>query len=274
MKKRVLKIMAFLAAVALIAGISILGNSLVGNPISKMLAEKTAKEHLEENYKDTDYYLERISFNFKTIDYQAYIESPSSADSSFTLSIGMTGKLILDDYEGRVIDRWNTASRIDTEYMAAVRELLNSNAFSKESCSGYGMIEFISRQYANEPDVPDYALITNDLELDALYDLKELGSKAGYVSVDFYDNTVSVERLSELMLQVKEHMEQAGLSFYVIDCVLTYPKSEDGTWSEERVEVLKFLYSDIYEEGMVERVREANEKAIQYHNEQDSLKKE
>ena len=35
---------------------------------------------------------------------------------------------------------------------------------------------------------------------------------------------------------------------------------------------MNFLYSDIYEDGLVERVREANQKAIEYNEEQEKIK--
>ena len=274
MKKRILKIMAFVAALVLIIGVGVLVNGLVGNPISKMLAERTAKKHLEETYKDKDYYIERVSFSFKTTSYYAYVESPSSKDSSFTLTIGMDGKLLLDSYESQVLERWNTAERIDEEYRNAVKTVLQSLGFPEESCMGYGRIEFIPKQYAKEPDVPEYAIITDDLELDALYDVNEFASKAGCIWVEFSDSNVTEEYLAEMILKVKDAMDQAGIKFYVIDCVLQAPKAEDGTWQEERLDVIDFLYSDIYDEGMLERVRIAIQETDEYYQEQDALKKE
>ena len=38
--------------------------------------------------------------------------------------------------------------------------------------------------------------------------------------------------------------------------------------------VMDFLYSDIYEEGLVERVQASNDAAGDYYNEMDAIKKE
>ena len=35
---------------------------------------------------------------------------------------------------------------------------------------------------------------------------------------------------------------------------------------------MNFLYSDIYEDGLVERVKKANEEAIKYNEEQNKIK--
>ena len=65
MKKKVLKIAAFVFAIALIVGVCIFANALVGNPISKALAINTAEKYLEENYEDKDFEIERVTFSFK-----------------------------------------------------------------------------------------------------------------------------------------------------------------------------------------------------------------
>ena len=44
MKKKILKIVAFVLALALIVGVCVFANSLVGNPVSKLLATKTAEK--------------------------------------------------------------------------------------------------------------------------------------------------------------------------------------------------------------------------------------
>jgi uncharacterized protein YqgQ len=120
--------------------------------------------------------------------------------------------------------------------------------------------------------VPEYALITEDLTLDAFYDVNELGAKHGMLTIYIEDNTVTVERLSKILLDIKTIFDNAGVKFYMIDCVLEYPKLEDGKRREERVEVMNFLYSDIYEEGIVERVRTADEAAKAYYEDQDAEK--
>ena len=98
-KKKWLKIGALFAALVIIAGVCWFSNALVGNPVSKWLATRTAKAHLKEMYGDTDFEIERIGFNFKDTDYYAHIKSPGSEDSSFSLRIDMWGNLLMDSYE-------------------------------------------------------------------------------------------------------------------------------------------------------------------------------
>lgn len=273
MKKRILKIAAFVFAIALIAGVCVFANALVGNPISKAMATNTAEKHIEENYADKDFEIERVTFSFKDGYYHAFIYSPSSIDSDFTILVDMWGKLRYDTYEDRVLSGGNTADRISRDYRAVVDKVLDSQAFPYNEHIGYGDFDFYPRVHLEEYSVPEYALITEDLTLDAFYDVNELGAKHGKLTIYIDDDTVSYERLSEILLDIRRIFDDSGVKFYVIDCVLEYQKNEDSSKKKEgRVEVREFLYADIYEEGMVERVKASDEAAKAYYAEQDAEK--
>ena len=272
MKKRILKIAALIFAMVLIVGVCIFANSLVGNTISKAVATKTAEKHLDKTYADKDFEIERVFYSFKDGYYHAFIYSPSSIDSDFTLMIDMWGKLRSDSYSDRVLSGWNTAHRIGEDYRKAVDKVLDSQAFPYNAHIGYGDFKFYPREHLKEHTVSEYALITEDLTLDAFYDVNELGAKHGILTIYIEDNTVTVERLSKILLDIKTIFDNAGVKFYMIDCVLEYPKLEDGKRREERVEVMNFLYADIYEDGMVERVKASDEAAREYYDEQDAEK--
>lgn len=273
MKKRILKIAAFVFAIALIVGVCVFANALVGNPISKAMATNTAEKHIEENYADKDFEIERVTFSFKDGYYHAFIYSPSSIDSDFTILVDMWGKLRYDTYEDRVLSGGNTADRISRDYRAVVDKVLDSQAFPYNEHIGYGDFDFYPRVHLEEYSVPEYALITEDLTLDAFYDVNELGAKHGKLTIYIDDDTVSYERLSEILLDVRSIFDDAGVKFYVVDCVLEYQKNEDSSKKKEgRVEVREFLYADIYEDGMVERVKASDEAANAYYDEQDAEK--
>ena len=273
MKKRILKIAAFVFAIVLIVGVCVFANGLVGNPISKAMATNTAEKHIEENYGDKDFEIERVTFSFKDGYYHAFIYSPSSIDSDFTILVDMWGKMHYDTYEDRVLSGGNTADRISRDYRAVVDKVLDSQAFPYNEHIGYGDFDFYPRIHLEEYSVPEYALITEDLTLDAFYDVNELGAKHGKLTIYIDDDTVSYERLSEILLDIRRIFDDSGVKFYVIDCVLEYQKNEDGSKKKEgRVEVREFLYADIYEDGMVERVKASDEAANAYYDEQDAEK--
>ena len=276
MKKKVLKVLALILAIVLIIGIGLFANALVGNPVSKFLATKSAEEHIEKNYADKDFQIEEVNYDFKTGGYYARITSPTSIDSHFSLSFDWMGKLVRDCYDDDVTSGWNTRRRINDEYKEIVDKVFANNQFPGFLDISDGLIQFTSDENVEDPSIPEYAIITETLKIDAVYDIKELGAKAGKLTVYIDDKTVTEEKLAEILLTIKTNFDNSGVTFYAIDCVLEEPKTEmeaDGTPKESpRVEVMDFLYSDIYEEGLVERVREANQKAIEYNEEQEKIK--
>ena len=93
----------------------------------------------------------------------------------------MMGKLRWDSYEDRVLSGENTAARINKEYRAATEAVFTSPAFPYYSHIEFGDIEFISREWVDAEDLPRYALYTEDLKLDQVYDIRELGKAAGHL---------------------------------------------------------------------------------------------
>ena len=244
-----------------------------GNPLSKYLVTKNAEIYIEENYKDTDYIIDAVNYDFKTGNYYVEVKSPSSGDSSFTIYAGTNGKIGHDTYESAVIDKWNTANRINDEYWNAVKAIVEGEAFPYNQNIGFGNIEFADSDAIAGALTPYYAIENETLERDKVYDIKEMGAKAGHLTIYIYDEEVSVSRLSEILLGIKELFDNNGVTFYIIDCVLEYPRPEDGSPAKEgRVEVMNFLYEDIFEAGLEERVAESDKKAREYYAALDAEK--
>ena len=184
MKWNLKKVLALSGALVLIGGLAWFSNALNGNPISKMLAQSTAERYLAEHYGDTDYYIDRVSYNFKDGNYHAFVRSPSSVDTTFTLSLTMLGSLQGDTYD-HVLSGWNTALRLDGEYRALADRVLEDPAFPYQCHIGYGCLEIYPTELLNSTkaasEVPDYALNQDELILDHIYDIPALGRQAGHL---------------------------------------------------------------------------------------------
>ena len=278
MKGKGLKIAALVAALVIIAGLCVFANALVGNPVSKWLAVRTAEKHLEEVYGDTDFVIEKVGFNFKNTDYYAHIMSPGSEDSSFSLRIGMWGRLLLDTYESQVLGGENTRQRLYMEYRALADEVLEAPDYPFTTFIAYGDLQvgFAPPDVEIEEDRwPESYVVLDKVELDKKYDIRELAKKAGRLVIYVEDDMVTVERAAEVLLELKELFDRRNVPFASIDFVLEYPrKPEGGNTKEGQINVEGFLYTDIYEEGLVERVRIANEELNAYYEEQDKITKE
>ena len=275
MKKKVLKVLALILAIVLIIGIGLFANALVGNPVSKFLATKGAEEHLAKNYSDKDFVVEEVNYDFKTGGYYARITSPTSIDSHFSLSFNWLGKLELDYYDDDVTTGWNTAMRLEDDYRNAVKAVTESEDFSEKYFIAYGEIPCVLSDYPIDEEHPEYALQKEELVIDKIYDIKEVASQHGKLVLYAYDEEVTHERLAELLLDVKNKFDNSGVTFKAVDFVLEPPKEEgQPLMSDEQIKIRNFYYSDIYEDGLVERVKKANQETIEYDKEQEKIKEE
>ena len=273
MKKKVLKVLALILAIVLIIGIGLFANALVGNPVSKFLATKGANEYIEKTYSDKDFVIEEVTYDFKTGGYYARVTSPTSIDSHFSLSFNWLGKLVLDCYYDDVTTGWNTAMRLEDDYRNAVKAVTESKDFSEKYFIAYGEIPCVLSDYPIDEEHPEYALQKEELVIDKIYDIKEVASEHGKLVLYAYDEEVTVERLSELLLEVKNKFDNSGVTFKAVDFVLEPPKKEgEAMMSDEQIQIKNFYYSDIYEDGLVERVKEANQKTIEFNIEQEKIK--
>ena len=275
MKRKALKITAFILALALIGGIGFFANALVGNPISKFLANRSAEKYISEAYSDMDLIIRDVTYDFKVGSYYARIYSPRSIDSNFTLHIDFFGKILYDTYEYSVLTGENTAQRINKEYREAVDSVLNSPLYPYNSYIGYGDIEFIPEEYKDNFDVPSYAIITETLVPDAIYDINEMGSKAGHLTIYVADDELTNEKMAEVLLRLKDIFDRSGVSFYAINCVIENRK--DGVAPSpaiQQIEVQHFLYSDIYEEDLTDRVEKSIRETEEYYREMDKIKEQ
>lgn len=148
--------------------------------------------------------------------------------------------------------KWNTAVRLNNEYTTAMNAVLASAPKLAE----IGYASDLSVHLPNDSWDSAHSISSDELELDGVYDLAELGARAGYVLIIVEVDSaqaVTVERLAETLLNVRKAVDQAGIPFYNIDCFVDY---NNGTYSKH-MRLRDFLYEDIYEENLERRVLEA-----------------
>jgi hypothetical protein len=83
---------------------------------------------------------------------------------------------------------------------------------------------------------------------------------------------VTYEKAAEILLNTKDLMDGAGISFYSIHFVLQYPSydaEESGKRPEGRIELQNFLYTDIYEDGMLQRIVQCAQDTEEDYHRQD-----
>ena len=241
-----------------------------GNPVSRLLAARTAKGHLADHYPT--YTLERVSYNFKDGNYHAHLTDSNQVDGDFYVILTPGGKLLADTYQDRVLSGENTHLRLTMEYRAMVDAVLEAPQAGLPLDFGFGDLEIWHREFLGNDDCPDYALVMEDLIPNGTYDVRELGSQAGHLIYYLQEEDPSLERLAHWLLEIRRLMDQANVPFVDIDLSLRYLRDEEDNRPASDLYVLRFPYEDIYEEGLLQRVAQANADAIAYYDELDKLK--
>lgn len=263
--KKILKFVAAVTAFAMIAGLLFFANALFGNPVSYLLVKSSAEEYVEEKYADEGYVLRDVNYSFKDCNYYAHIEKPNSEDCRFFVSYDWFGDIIYDCYESEILSGFSTFRRINSDYCAMTDKILTSPMFPYENGIVFGSLEFDIKSER------DYALSNSTLVPDGLYDLGELGSKAGRLTIYVYNKgKANSEGAAEVLLEIKKLMDMGGVRFHAVDLVIYDCDPEEKFGEEYRIE--DFLYADIYEEGLDNRVKENCLKTSEYYTEQDKLK--
>lgn len=123
--RRVLKVSAAVLAFALIVLVLWMADSLVGNPVSRALAQHSIEKYVEETYPELNLTVDRACYSFKFGEYLAIARSPASPDTFFAVH-WRDGRVAWDDYESCVLNRGNTYSRLWQAYRDAVEPLVET----------------------------------------------------------------------------------------------------------------------------------------------------
>lgn len=74
------------------------------------------------------------------------------------------------------------------------------------------------------------------------------------------------------MLVFRSMFDAEGIPFYDIDFVLRHPRTEDVKSDDEEITINDFLYWDIYEESLTDRIEIAIQDTAAYYAMLDQMK--
>lgn len=267
MKKTVVIIVISVVLTVLLALACIIANAIFGNPISGLVAKEVAKDYVAENYPAKGYEIQDVRYSYKDGCYHAYVSSEQHVDGDFTVYLNAFGKIQRDDYEYRVNEHGNVSNRLFSEYKAKADTVLESEDFPYDCHIAYGDLDFDGEV---GEEFPENAISRDELVNGAEYDIDELGRRNGRIVLYINTDKADIENASEIMLDVKQRLDTAGVSFYWIDLTLRIHDG-DGVAKTE-LSIRNFKYDDIYEDGLNERVAVAKARTEAYFAEKDAEK--
>lgn len=261
--RKVLRIIAAVIAFAMIGVLLLFANSLLGNPVSYLIVKNNARKYLAEKYDG--YVLEEVSYSFKFGDYLAHASIPGSEDSHFVVYYGMNGSSHGDTYESNITKRGNVRRRLDMSYREMVDSVLDSAANPYSMDIDFGELIFEGDQDTTKEEGRGFFFPLSELEQDGLYNIAELGERAGLLNIYVdTENEANAQTAAEFLLGIKSLMEKGGATFHAIDLVVESPS---GDYFVEN-----FPRSDIYEDGLAERVAKIGMTTEEYNAAHDSDK--
>lgn len=145
-----------------------------GNLITKIRTKIKARAYINKVYKDKDYYIDKVNYNFKDNNYYAKIMSKSSRDTYFEVAYDNKVKFVRDTYKDEVLSMWNTANRLNMEYSKLFKDLIEKK-FKNNLEFTYANLIFKEEDSKSE-------LTRSSLKLDQHYDVNQLGVNAGYLT--------------------------------------------------------------------------------------------
>lgn len=230
-------------------------NAFLGNPISRILANRTAEDYIEEQYPNMEFEEVKANYNFKKGAYGVYLQAKDSVDTHFTLSISQTGEVVNDDYDFYVASKLNTWYRINDGYSEMVDAIFLADDFPYPPVNNYGSLQRNDKEDAYFLR-DSYSLTLDDLEIDGVYDVKELAKTTGNIVLHTVDSQLNAERAGEMLLEIKEIFDQEDIPFYTISLIIEESENLEENPDIKRFETQEFFCSDIYEEGLVKRVED------------------
>ena len=270
MKKKTVKISLISFSVIFLCVVLYFICAFFGNPVSYLLSKKSADDYIAEKYSDYNLKIEEIGYDLKSSGYYAYVVSLDSIDTRFSVYFDLLGRPVRDSFEN-VTSGWNTAMRLENQY----RELVDSvedeinDKFKLDFYFGEIKTSEISDDYVGKEP---YGLKTSELKLDYNYDINKVASEAGHIVFYYEETELTAEKAAEKLLELKKIFDKNNIKFYAIDFIAQEPKTEDNLSIRKEFAIREFLYSDIYDNNLAERLQEAADDLKQYYSKEEVKK--
>ena len=204
MTRKIVKIIAGMIGFMLIAGLLFFVNAFVGNPISKLIAENSAKKYVEDKYSDIELSVEKSVYNFKFGSYMIFFRCPSSYDTAFSVYSDSFGKIIRDDYKYEVANNFTTWRRLDSELRNFGEKLMTENL-------PYNVMEAALTADTSNLD-EDSELLVKDME----FDIHNLPFEiTAFITVK--SENVSYEKSAEVLKSMAELFENENIEIKEYD---------------------------------------------------------
>ena len=216
MKRKILKILAFILAVGLIIAVLVISNAMNGNPVSKFMAKRASMDYVDEVIKPKfpDYADSIVQgdtfYSFKDGYYHTRYTSTISEDFYFN-TMWNHGKI--HDTSDNITNGWNTLIRLNDEFNLVIESIMGAETAYEFDMLGGDLI-------SDTEGLKDFTL---DMELD-IHNPPVMSNMFVYI----YDTEQTWERVADLLLECKSIMDAHDIPMGQYTCVVRMPKDPSG----------------------------------------------
>ncbi|MBR5520554.1 MAG: hypothetical protein IKU54_01010 [Oscillospiraceae bacterium] len=222
-----------------------------GNPATWYDTNVAVREYIAENYgEDYDIPLVRYNrFGHEKI-YSCRVQKINSKDIAFDVYAQPAGVHIRDNYRRYVADGTRTRFRINDEYKAKVKPVLEK-------------VDGLHIHDADFRAVPGELLV-----VDKEYDIDELSAEYGTLVLSFEEETGGLTEFADKLLEIREFCDENGIKFAYIDLDAVQNNRYIGG-----ISVDGFPYESITEDNLENRIATADDERQYYQDWQDGMHK-
>lgn len=186
-----------------------------GNPISRLMAEKSATKYIENHYKDLDLNRDRAFYNFKYGYYIVRLRDKKSKDTKFFLGFDSFGRLKADTYDSILFNTWTRLS---------------------DELRDYG--KGLEKKY-NFPYEISLTTVNDDLEeklvLDQKFDFNNFKEDVNAQAFGYVEKP-SLEKCLDILCDLQKIMDKTSLKVMKYSIILIpeenkKPDGESESWS-------------------------------------------
>ena len=222
-----------------------------GNPFVKIMIKKSAEKYISDKYKNNNLKIAFVGYDYKMRSYKTRVQSQKSIDTQFMLFFNKSGKL-LEDRSYYVQNGYSTLARLDKEYNKMVKDSIDSSLpFNKRDFFVTG--SFV-KKFENDESSP-HQINPRSLTVDKKYDIAALAKNSGNLSISVYTDDVSYKTMAKIVLESKKYFDKKKVPFYYMDIAIYVGSGTNFNQKMKSLYVFDFVYSDIYEKNLAERLK-------------------
>ncbi len=255
-RTKIISVVVTLAAAAALTTAGLLLNVLFGNPVSKTLAIRNAQDYLDRNYPaelqsaGSDYRVTGAEFWIEDQEYIVHAAKENSPDTALELRFGMRGNFLRDNSDRVLIEKGITHDRMTNEYFRLTENVFRGTKYENAHLL---FARIVTSDDETEENVQSVDM--NGVAFDQRFDCVQLGKTAGLLFICLTNEERTPENLAKNLLEIRRITDDAYYAFAAV--YLSLGESAGEGEGFHSLYVKNFPYEEIYEDGLLERVKAA-----------------